>query len=228
MVWLTAFIFTSFSFCVVQLRHFRRFSWPLNLPILTHLCPPVWTTTSRSLVVIVSFFVFRPVCLGPTRLCVSQRDPRLSMQPVMRCMLQSACEELIRKQQRPSHINRHECVRVCVCAFLGRVWSLGSLPGTLTAVCRPTGVLIWRGQADRNEFWSTQGLHGARLSACVCAHFFFLSVCVTVCVCEHVCSLCLSASPSLHDVHTNEGFGYTPLLSGLVQKCVFLCMCVCA
>lgn len=40
------------------------------------------------------------------------------MQPVMRCMLQSACEELIRKQQRPSHINNHECVCVCVCVHV--------------------------------------------------------------------------------------------------------------
>lgn len=45
--------------------------------------------------------------------------PRLSMQPVMRCMLQSACEELIRKQQRPSHINRHVCVCLCVCGWGG-------------------------------------------------------------------------------------------------------------
>lgn len=92
----------------------------------------------------------RPVCLRPTCLCASQRDSRLSMQPVMRCMLQSACEELIRKQQRPSHINRHECVRVCGCVYV--CVCLGSLPGTLTAVCRPTGVLIRRGrQTEMNS-----------------------------------------------------------------------------
>lgn len=53
-------------------------------------------------------------------------------------------------------------------------------------------------------------------------------MCVTLCVyvqaCEHVCSLCLSISPGVHDVHTNEGLGYTPLLSGL---CVSASMCVC-
>ena len=47
-----------------------------------------------------------------------------------------------------------------------------------------------------------------------------------VCACEHVCSLCLSVSSSVHDVHTNEGFGYTPLLSGLllVHKCKHVCV----
>lgn len=54
-------------------------------------------------------------------------------------------------------------------------------------------------------------------------------MCLCVHACEHVCSLCLSISPSVHDVHTNEGFGYTPLLSGLllVHKGKLLCMWVC-
>lgn len=45
-------------------------------------------------------------------------------------------------------------------------------------------------------------------------------------VCKHVCSLCLSVCPSVHDVHTNEGFGYTPSLSGLlhVHKCKHACL----
>lgn len=57
-------------------------------------------------------------------------------------------------------------------------------------------------------------------------------VCNSVCVhvCKHVCSLRLSVSPSVHHVHTNEGFGYTPSLSGLLHvhkfKNVLVCVCV--
>lgn len=52
-------------------------------------------------------------------------------------------------------------------------------------------------------------------------------------VCKHVGSLRLSVSPSVNHVHTNEGFGYTPSLSGLLHVhklkdvCVFMCACVC-
>ncbi len=148
--------FTSFL-CAFNQAFFDWFSClSICLPILYS---PVWTACLCNVLVVCHFTVplclsryLWPVCLSPTCLCVSQRDPRLSMQPVMRCMLQSACEELIRKQQRPSHTNRHECVCVCVCVCLGRVWRLGSLPGTLMAVCRPTGVLIWRGrQTEMNS-----------------------------------------------------------------------------
>lgn len=114
-----------------------------------------------SLYPFVFLFISGLSVLVQTCLCLSlsQWDPRLSVQPVMRCMLQSACEELIRKQQRPSHINRHVCVCVCIHARV----CLGSLPGTLMAVCRPMGIDL-EGKADRNEFWSTEGLHSACLS----------------------------------------------------------------
>lgn len=45
--------------------------------------------------------------------------------------------------------------------------------------------------------------------------FFFFFPCACARAREHVCSLCFSISPGVHDVHTNERFGYTPLLSGL-------------
>lgn len=167
------------------------------------------------------------LCLGPSCLRVSQQDPRLSMQPVMRCMLQSACEELIRKQQRPSHINRHE--RVCLRVWVGRVWGWRASLAHLTAVCRPTGVLICRGKGDRDEFWSTKGLCGA------CLNVLFISFSERVCVeqhvcehgCEHVYSLCFSDSPRVHHVHTNERFGYAPLLSGLLLVGMHMWLCVC-
>lgn len=38
----------------------------------------------------------------------------------MRCMLQSACEELIRKQQRPSYTSA--CVYVCMCVVEEPPW----------------------------------------------------------------------------------------------------------
>lgn len=127
-----SFFWADFLFCQSTCLHLF-FSYPL-------VCATFLSVTS--LYLFVCLCVSGLVCFSPVCLRVSRWDPRLSMQPVMRCMLQSACEELIRKQQRPSHINRHACV--CVC--LGRVWRLGSLPGTLTAVCRPTGLLIRRGR----------------------------------------------------------------------------------
>lgn len=111
------------------------------------------------------------------------------MQPVMRCMLQSACEELIRKQQRPSHINNHECVCVCVCvrmcAHMGRVWRQQSLLGTLTAVCRPTGVLIWRGKSRQKWILIHRGTPQC-MSECVrfCVR---VCLCVQECVCVYAC-----------------------------------------
>lgn len=53
------------------------------------------------------------------------------------------------------------------------------------------------------------------------------SMCVCVHGCEHVCSLCFSNSPCVHDVHTNEGFVYTPLLSGLLLVGAHVALCVC-
>lgn len=138
-----------------------------------------------------SFYLW-PVCLSLAFLRVSQWDPRLSMQPVMRCMLQSACEELIREQQRPAHINRHECVHAYVC--LRRVWRLGSLPGTLKAVCRPMRVLIWRGrQTEMNSDLqrdSTVHVWVCKVYVCVC-------LCVTECVCACIWACLFSLSQHL-------------------------------
>lgn len=57
-----------------------------------------------------------------------------------------------------------------------------------------------------------------------CVRLACSCMCVFVHACEHVCSLCLSVPPSVHDVHTNEGFSNTPLLS--VVLLVPVCVCV--
>lgn len=116
--------------------------------------PPVWTAclfllfvTSLYLFVFLRISVLSVSSVRRARVCVSQRDPRLSMQPVMRCMLQSACEELIRKQQRPSHINRHE--HVCV---YGEGVKAREPPWHTYGCLSTNGGIDLEGKADRNEF----------------------------------------------------------------------------
>lgn len=66
---------------------------------------------------------------------------------------QSACEELIRKQQRPSHINRHECVHVCMCVWVCiRMCVFGEPPWHTYGCLSTNGGIDSEGKADRNEF----------------------------------------------------------------------------
>lgn len=91
------------------------------------------------------------------------------------------------------------CMCVCMCAHMGRVWRQESLLGTLTAVCRPTGVLIWRGKSRQKWILIHRGTpqcmsECVRLRVCVC-----LSVqeCVCVYACMHVSMFVLFVSAFL-------------------------------
>lgn len=60
-------------------------------------------------------------------------------------------------------ITHQQAASVCVsCVCMERV--LGASLAHLTAVCRPTGVLICSEKAGSDEFWSTEGLCSACLS----------------------------------------------------------------
>lgn len=109
------------------------------------------------------------------------------------------------------------CVRVCVWGVFVKA---GKPPWHTYGCLLTNAVLIWRGR--QKEMNSDPQRDSTVHVGSVDGGF----VCVCVHGCEDVCSLCPSVSGSVHDVHTNEGFGYTPLLEGL-HFCISVNVCFC-